>query len=241
MRTKVFLISLTIFSLSAICFAQSVVITPKKITYKRPNTKSDFKKSFTVVRPKVKGINSAAAKKVETAISYEKNFEFNVQEEINDIQWLEEANYEVDYNKNGILGVMLTVIGSGAYPSESSKPVLVNLKTGEKILARNVFIKLPELAAKGKRTQQAEIKRAIVEIKKENPDEDNPASLFENADFTVKNLDEFAVSDKGITFWYDYGFPHVIQAWQPEGRYFFSWAQLKPFIKRDGLLAQFVR
>lgn len=241
MRTKFFLIALIIFSLSAIGFAQSVIVTPKKITYKRPKTEMDSKKSFAVIRPKVKGVNSAIAKKVETAISYEKNFEFNVQEEINEIQWLEEANYEVDYNKNGILGVTLTVIGSGAYPSEYSKPVIVNLKTGERILAKNVFLKLSELAAKGKRTQQVEIKKSIVEIKKENPDEDNPASLFEGADFTVKNLDEFAVSNKGITFWYDYGFPHVIQAWQPAGRYFFSWAQLKPFIKRDGLLAQFVR
>ena len=227
------------FSLAA--FAQSVVITPKKETYQRPKTEMDFKKSFAVIRPKVKGVNLAMAKKVETAISYEKNFDFNIQEEINEIQWLEEANYEVDYNKNGILGVTLMVIGSGAYPSEYSKPVIVNLTTGEKIWAKNVFIKLSELAAKGKRAQQAEIKRAIVEIKKENPDEENPASLFENADFTVKNLDEFTVSDKGITFWYDYGFPHVIQAWQPAGRYFFSWAQLKPFIKREGLLARFVR
>lgn len=236
-----FLFFILVLAFAQTAFAQSVIVTPKKITYKRPNTEMDFKKTFAVIRPKVKGVNSSIAKKVETAISYEKNFEFNVQEEINEIQWLEEANYEVDYNKNGILGVTLTVIGSGAYPSEYSKPVIVNLKTGEKILAKNAFVKLSELAAKGKRAQQAEIKKAIVEIKKENPDEDNPASLFEGADFTVKNLDEFTVSDKGITFWYDYGFPHVIQALQPEGRYFFSWTQLKPFIKRDSLLARFVR
>ncbi len=241
MKTKIILFVALMLTWASIGFAQSVIITPKKITYKRPNTEMDFKKTFAVIRPNVKGVNSAIAKKVETAISYEKNFEFNVQEEINEIQWLEEANYEIDYNKNGILGVTLTVIGSGAYPSEYSKPVIVNLKTGERILAKNAFVKLSELAANGKRAQQAEIKRAIVEIKKENPDEENPASLFENSDFTVKNLDEFTVSDKGITFWYDYGFPHVIQALQPTGRYFFSWAQLKPFIKRDGLLARFVR
>lgn len=241
MRTNFFLIALIIFSLSAISFAQSVVVTPKKTTYKRPKPLADFKKSFTITRPQVKGANPSIAKKVETAISYEKNFEFNVQEEINEIQWLEEASYTVDYNKNGILGVTLSVSGSGAYPSESSKPVIVNLKSGGKVLAKDVFVKLSELAAKGKQAQKAEIKKSIVEIKKENTGEENPASLFENSDFTVKNLDEFSVNDKGITFWYDYGFPHVIQAFQPEGRYFISWAQLKPFIKRDGLLAQFIR
>ncbi len=238
---KFLLIVFFVCAFSLAVFAQSVVITPKKETYQRPKTTMNFKKSFVVIRPKVKDVNSAMAKKVETAISYEKNFEFNVQEEINKIQWLEEANYEIDYNKNGILGVTLTVIGSGAYPSEYSKPVIVNLKTGEKILTKNAFGKLSELAAKGKQTQEAEIKRAIVEIKKEDPEEENPASLFENTDFTVENLDKFSVNDKGITFWYDYGFPHVIMALQPEGRYFFSWAELKPFIKPDGLLAQFIR
>ncbi len=201
----------------------------------------DFKKTFTVIRPKVKAANQAIAKKVETAISYEKNFDFNVQEEINEIQWLEEASYTVDYNKNGILGVTLTVSGSGAYPSDSNKPVVVDLKSGSKVLAKDVFVNLSELALKGKKVQKAEIVKAINEIKKENPDEENPATLFESSDFTIQNLDKFSVGDKGITFWYDYGFPHVIQALQPEGRYFFSWAQLKPFIKRGSLLSQFVR
>ena len=116
MRTNFFLIALIIFSLSAISFAQSVIVTPKKTTYKRPKPLANFKKSFTVIRPQVKGINATLAKKVETTISYEKNFEFSVKEEINEIQWLEEANYTVDYNKNGILGVTLSVNGSGAYP-----------------------------------------------------------------------------------------------------------------------------
>ena len=201
----------------------------------------DFKKKFSVIRPKVRGANPAIAKKIETAISYEKVFDFNVKEETNEIQWLEEASYSVDYNKNGILGVTLSVMGSGAYPSEGRQPVVVNIKTAEKVLAKDVFVKLTQLATKGKQKQNAEVKKAIVDIKKENPEEENPASLFENADFTVKNLNRFSVGDKGVTFWYEYGFPHVIMAWQPEGRYFFSWTELKPFIKPDGLLARFNR
>ena len=201
----------------------------------------DFKKSFSVTRPKVRGASPTIAKKIESAISYEKNFDFNIKDEIGEIQWLEEANYTIDYNENGVLGMTLSVMGTAAYPSEASQPVVVNLKTGERVLAKDVFVRLSELAAKGKQTQAAEIKSSIVEIKKENPEEENPAALFENADFTVKNLDRFSVGDKGVTFWYEYGFPHVIMAWQPEGRYFFSWAELKPFIKPVGLLARFIR
>ncbi|MEP6847432.1 MAG: hypothetical protein ABI999_01160 [Acidobacteriota bacterium] len=49
------------------------------------------------------------------------------------------------------------------------------------------------------------------------------------------------MSDTGITILYDYQFPHVALAVQPDGRYFFTWQQLKPFIKQGGLLHQFVR
>jgi hypothetical protein len=241
MKIKFLSALLLVLGFSSLAFSQTVVITPKKTVYKRPKPLSQYKKSFSVIRPKVSGARPAIVKKIETTISYEKNFDFTVKDELTEYQWLEEASYTVDYNKNGILGLTLWIEGSGAYPSSSSKPVIVDLKTGAKAAAKDVFVKLSELAAKGKQTQQLEIKKGIVDIKKENPDEENPATLFENADFTVENLDQFTVSDKGVTFWYDYGFPHVIQAWQPEGRYFFSWAQLKPFIKRDGLLGKFVR
>ena len=241
MKRKFLFVLFCIFALSVSFSAQSVIVAPKKIVYKRPKPLMDFKKSFSVVRPKVRGINPVIAKKIETTISYEKIFDFNLKDEIGEIQWLEEASYTVDYNKNDILGVTLSMMGTGAYPSEASQPVVVNLETGERVLAKDVFVKLSDLATKGKQTQAAEIKRSIVEIKKENPDEENPALLFETADFTVANLDRFSVSDKGITFWYDYGFPHIIQALQPEGRFFFSWTELKAFIKPDGLLARFNR
>ena len=56
----------------------------------------------------------------------------------------------------------------------------------------------------------------------------------------MDKLDEFSISDKGVTFLYDYGFPHAIQALEPDGRYFFTWAQMKQHIKRGGLLAKFI-
>lgn len=241
MKIKSLLFIALIALFSSIASAQSVVITPRKISYKRPKPLSEYKKSFTVTYPKVKGLNPALARKIENAISYEGAFDLKVKEEISEIQWLEEAGYQVDYNKNGILSVTLRIDGSGAYPSGVEKPVVVNLKTGEKVSPRDVFVRLNALVAKCKDVQRAEVKTAVAEIKKENPEEENPATLFQDTNFTLKDLNKFSVSDKGITFWYDYGFPHVIQAFQPEGRYFFSWAKLQPFIKPGGLLARFVR
>lgn len=241
MKIKFLLIVALIVGFSSLVPAQSVTITTRKVTYTRPKPLVEHKKNFVVNYPKVKASNAALSKRIEGALNYERIFNFKVNEEIRDIQWLEEASFDVDYNKNGILGVTMWIEGSGAYPSGVSKPIIVNLKTGNRVRPQDVFTRLTGLIGKGRNAQRAEIKKAIADIKRENPEEQNPAQLFSNARFTLKDLNEFAVSDEGVTFWYDYSFPHVIKALEPEGRYFFSWAELKPFIKPDGLLAQFVR
>ncbi|MCI0524896.1 MAG: hypothetical protein L0Y75_06490 [Acidobacteria bacterium] len=56
-----------------------------------------------------------------------------------------------------------------------------------------------------------------------------------------ENLDDFSVNITGVTFLYDFGFPHVVKALEPSGRYFFSYEGLKQYIKRDGLLGVFIR
>jgi hypothetical protein len=48
------------------------------------------------------------------------------------------------------------------------------------------------------------------------------------------------VGRTGITFLYDAGFPHAIKAFEPQGKYFFTYAELKLYIKRDGPLGQFI-
>ena len=65
--------------------------------------------------------------------------------------------------------------------------------------------------------------------------------MFGENKYTLENLDDFSISDKGITFQYDYGFAHAIQALQPDGTYFFTFAQLKPYIKKTGVFGQFVK
>jgi hypothetical protein len=85
---------------------------------------------------------------------------------------------------------------------------------------------------------QAEIRQTIREVnetKDISDDEKKSVSeLFEGVKFEVNHLDDFSISGKGITFLYDAGFPHVIQAYQPMGRYFFSYPELGPHLKRTG-------
>lgn len=242
MKIKPLLLIALFTVLSSFAFAQSVVITSKKTTYKRLKPLSDYKKTFIVNRPIVKASTPALSKKIQNAISYEKVMMFNLKEEQTEIQWLEEADYEIAYNKNGILNIWLTMMGTGAYPSSNSESVVVNIKTGTVVKAADVFADLKGLAALVKRSQEIEIRSSIEEIKKDKDfNEPNPESLFESADFEVINLDNFSVNDEGIVFKYDYGFPHVIKALEPSGSYQLTWKQLKPFIKPAGLLGQFAK
>lgn len=242
MKIKLLLLSALLFIFSTAVFAQSVVVTPKKTTYTRKKPIMDFKKTFTVNRPLVKASTPALSKKIQTAISYEKVMMFNLQEELTEVQWLEEADYEVAYNKKDILNVWLSMTGTGAYPSTTYESVVVNAKTGNVVKAADVFTNLKGLAALVKKQQAEEVKAGIEEIKKDKDfNEPNPESLFESTTFEVINLEKFSVNDDGVTFKYDYGFPHVIQALEPSGSYQLTWKQLKPFIKPTGLFGQFVK
>ena len=244
MKTKIlFAFSLLfVFLLSQQNFyAQAVKVTRKKITYKRKNTDVDYKKSFSITYPKVSGVSANLVKKIEGNLSFEKAFDFALKDEIEKDAYLDSADFKVLYNKSGILNVELWEEVSGAYPSTYNKSIVVDVKNGGRVKAAEVFVKLPQLIATVKKLQAAEIKKGIAIIKKEAPDIENPMEFFNNTDYTIENLNDFSVTEKGVIFRYDYEFAHVAQALQPEGRFFLSWRQLKPFIKRGGAFAKFAR
>ncbi|MEK7725522.1 MAG: hypothetical protein AAB336_14310 [Acidobacteriota bacterium] len=238
MKTKILLLAICILAFSTAEFAQSVKITSKKTTYKRKIAADmEHKKSFTINYPVIGGANG---KKIEAILSYEKTFDFKISEQIKDEYWLDSCDYKVNFNKNNILDVELFMEGSGAYPSVSTKYLIVNTKSGTRVKPSDVFVNQSGLASMIKKAQAAEMKKEGDRIKKDEPDFD-PAEYFNNAKYTSENLWSFTVSDKGITFHYDYGFPHVALALQPDGNYFYKWSELKPFIKKDGLFGVFVK
>ena len=86
------------------------------------------------------------------------------------------------------------------------------------------------------------MKQAIVEAGKQNAEDGKELTeILGERKFVAKELNHFSVNEQGVTFYYDYDFPHVAKALEPNGEFFVSYADLKPFIKRDGLLARFVR
>jgi len=249
---KLILILSTIFIFASIGFAQTVVITPKKTVYTRKgNQVPKEKRTFVVTYPLISGkIPATTRKKLENTISYWRVFETTLLENQGEYYWLSELFYKVNYNKNGVLDVALTQEGVGAYPDGNTIVLVINLKTGEQVKLKDAFKadSLAEFAEMVNAKLEVEKKENIRHIDKgafgdANGKEAND-SLKEQIgalNFAAETFDQYSINDKGVTIIYDAGFPHVIEAAQPDGRYFFTWAQIKSFIKPDGLLGKFVR
>lgn len=224
-------------------FGQTVTVTERKVTYTRKKPIADHKKSFTITYPKIKAATPAVSRKIEAALSFQKLLEINVQEEMGEVQWLEEASFEVGYNKNGLLSVAMFMEGSGAYPSGTTVRVVIDSTSGTRVTPALAFQNTSGLLAMIKKDMDKEIAKAIADIKadKENGDFDAESQFAQAAEFYKLSLKEFAISDEGITFYHDYGFPHVAKALQPDGEFKYSWTEIKPFLKPAGLLSRMAR
>jgi len=253
MKIKLFVGLLILLAFPVNNFAQSVIISPKKTVYTRKGKDvPKEKKTFSVTYPIVSGkIAPAVKKKLENTISYWRVFETTLAENTGENDWLSDLYYNVNYNRNGILDISLTQEGVGAYPDSQTVNLIVDMKTGKQIKFNDVFktdqrAKMAQMVDKKLSDEKNKIIRSIDKgaFGDGASDKEANAALREqinNLQFTADSFDEFSISDKGVTIFYDAGFPHVIQAAQPDGRYFFTWTQLKPFIKPDGLLAGFIR
>ncbi|MCA9801926.1 MAG: hypothetical protein KC777_08075 [Cyanobacteria bacterium HKST-UBA02] len=183
---------------------------------------------------------SSADKSVEKKVANALNFETVHDPDLGG--WLSKAVYYVNYDRNNILDVTWWVDGFGAYPDSSFKQVRLNLKTGAPITAEDIFIET-------KRGQLAQLvdeaMQRKVNDKMRESSEDGDVSSFQDmlsdAKFEEDNLDSFSIGGEGITFLYDFGFPHAAKACEPDGFFFFPYSQLKGYLKKDGPLAMYAK
>jgi hypothetical protein len=241
MKIKALALAAVLLMTGGSIFAQSVTVTKKKITYTRPKARDQYTKHFDIEWPKVKASTPAISRRIENALSYQRVLDLDLNQELHGSAWLHEASFDVEYNKHRILGVMMFMEGSGAYPSGTTKRVLVDTRTGNPLRPADLFANLPGLTAMLKKAQQAEIAAAIAELKKDPENTDIETTFKESAKYHPLKLDQMKVTDQGVTFYHDYAFAHVIQALQPDGEYPYTWAQLGPYIKQSGPLAAIAR
>jgi hypothetical protein len=238
MKTRSYFFILIVLAFASPAFGQDVLITPKRVIYKRANPLSEDKAQITVDHPKVSGPARGISRKIERAISFARLMNLNVEQQS---QWLEAAGFDVDHNRNGVLSVTLWMSGTGHFSSTMYRRVVVDTKKGEPATAESVFTDLRGLAALVRTYQIKEIEQAKKDIPKmEGYGDFDGARWFDVSSITAEDLQEFSVGPDGVTFTYDYGFPRIMVPAQPGGVFLITWRELKPFIRRGGLLGKLV-
>lgn len=258
--TLVFLAILNITSLNAYAGGQAhlpianrvddrVNIQRRRIVLVRsPKLAREFpkRKTAVVTYPVISGLSDAVVlRRIRFALAVKNIFGSSLQE-YRDDPWLSEFSYVVNYNANHLLDITFMQSGKAAYPDDQTKHFLINLKDGSIAKASdafesNKFIALArmvndKLQNEIKKIQDENVAASVVDAQAKEWSKE----ADENLKFETQNLDDFSVGRRGITFLYDAGFPHAIKAFEPQGKYFFTYSELKPYIKRDGLLGQFV-
>lgn len=145
------------------------------------------------------------------------------------------VDYTLHYNQNFVLSIGLYSEHMGAYPSYEDRYLNFNLHTGQSIALKELVSKAGSKFIQEK--VNAMIKTALLEAYSINKEEASEfASVFE--DKQVQNIDEvpFHFEAKGLVFHYDFGFPHVAKALEPNGDVFISYRSLEPYLLPEGLL-----
>jgi len=250
MRQRILLLVSVLFIFGSVTIAQSVIVRPKKVVYQRTaKSVPDWKRTFEVRYPIFSGrLTPAALRRLKTGADYWTNFDLKLADNLRNEHWLSSLDYEVKYNKHNILDIRLYIEGIGAYPDGGAKYLVFDLRTGRKINYPDLFAssRMPDLLSKiravMRRTEEEAVKESeeVRETLARYPQ--STAEFHPTPDrIEFKKLDGSSISDAGVTFFYDYGYAHVVQALEPSGEFFLSYAELKPFIRTDGLLARFVR
>ena len=183
--------------------------------------------------------NPAILKQVQASISLKQVLGQSLEElrqEYVENQWLTEVEYAVNYNRNNILDLTYAVSGVGAYPSGFEKWVSVDLKTGKRLRVKDLFKAegLGAIAQSIDKQMQQNIRQKIAEVRQQEPD--LGLDVFANHHFQPKNLENLTIGKTGVTFHYNFEFPHVIKAAEPSGDYLIPYSQLTRYIRPDGVL-----
>jgi hypothetical protein len=202
------------------------------------------KRRALVTFPVVSGLKPAVLRRVRSILEFKNIFDYSLKEYREDT-WLDEFDYVVNYTGNNLLDITFSQSGSAAYPDNQSRHFLIDLRNGSVIKAADVFVTegMAPLTASVNKKLQAELKKILNELNESKSDPEDLRIAREAQEplaFTLENLDNFSVGSTGITFLYDAGYPHAIQAFEPDGTYFFSYSELKSYIKPDGPLGQFI-
>jgi hypothetical protein len=139
------------------------------------------------------------------------------------------ASYVVNMNEAGILDITLSVDFLGAYPSTFDYYVNLDTVTGFRLTRDDLFdIGLQDDLANLLDGMLRERIDEAIRIYCEGADED--AWMYQGYSFTEENLGALSMGPDGVVFHYDFGFPHVAAATEPDGELFLDYDTLEPYL-----------
>lgn len=143
------------------------------------------------------------------------------QEQIIADGWVNETRYETALNRAGVLALVVYVDGSGAYPDQFTRTLTVDTHTGAEI-------GLEAFTAAGRTALVAAVD-AEVQRRKRSADPE-VADLIANVHFDDASLAGFYPTPEGLVFRVSWGFPHAIEAMEPDSLVVIPWATCIPAI-----------
>lgn len=247
MKKGVYLIfTILAIAITGLCQVQSLKIVRQKEVYTRNHPTIP---TFTVYRPIIK---SRPPKPLKKRLGHSLSPFVIMKTSLRDFQediYLWEARYEIHHNRNGILSISYMAEIEGGRTYYRDYYTTVNLRTGKTVELRDLFNKteMPSLLREIRKSVRKRFNHARNDPKDcfaaefDRNMEREPGSTLLPEQIGYKKLGGFFVSSKGVNFIYSFARTLAPEPCLPREDYLLTWKQLKPFIRRDGLLGQFVR
>ncbi len=151
-----------------------------------------------------------------------------------------DIDYKVNHNANSLLDITTTSETMGAYPDVFNEYLVYDLRSGARVRPGDVFSTFSPIRS----LIQKQVKSIIAQAKADDPSVaedldlllgDSPATVNDDT------LGRFTIAKPGLIFHYSFGFPHAMKVLEPNEDMLLTWAELRPFVRSEGLLAPFAK
>lgn len=226
-----------------------VTITPRTIVFPRkPNpVRASFPDEKTVINyPEVTGLqNESVLNRIQTTLQLKNIFGSTVAEyQADETGWLEKVGFVVNYNQHHILDLRFTELGSAVHGEVTNKHFTIDLRNGNVLTPTDIFVaeRMDQLSKLIDKKLQDEIKKIRNQFTGGDAVPPPLEDILGKLKFETTDLSDFEVNPEGVWFYKKIHFPYGFgfHTSRPDGRYFFRHAELKPYLRTDGLLWQFV-
>jgi hypothetical protein len=142
------------------------------------------------------------------------------------------VTFDVPFNDNQLLNLILRTETEQAYPDHFEHYALFDLRNGKRLQADDLWARPTK--AKLVALLQRKLNRNITEALRDPADESSgltPELVPTIGKTTIddETLASITIQKQGIVLTHEFGFPHAVEASEPDGTLKLSWAELRPF------------